>query len=104
MTAVFGYVRVSPGTANDGSLQEKKIVILCKLLMESGLVTNFDIKQLGMLHDDGTKRTVGRLFKFIESCPEEEPVFVLISQLNRLGVDETDIRWFLDGVLIVTAT
>ncbi len=106
MTRVFGFIRTSPQTINDGKLQETKILVLCKLLMKSGIVTNFGTDdRIDLFQDEGTARTelrkstvVGGLFEAINSSQKDEQIFVLISQLDRLGTDYDDIAWFLDAI------
>jgi hypothetical protein len=107
MTRVFGFVRTSLNTSNDGSLQETKIIIFSKLLIDMGIVTNFAIgnNRVGIFHDGGAARTklqdstiVGGLFMAIDSSPIDEQIFVLILQLDHLGTDEEEISWFLDAI------
>ncbi len=110
---VFGYIRTSPRTENDGSLQERKIRIFYDQLKADGYFSkpgNDDsISEINVglkiIHDFGTQRNslvqslkVGKLFQFLRDIPEGVPAFLLLAQLDRLGTNKEDIFWFLDAI------
>jgi hypothetical protein len=72
-----------------------KIVIFCKHLMESEIITDFEVKHIDLFHNEDTARTelqkltiVGNLFDAIDSMQSGNKIFVLIPQLDCIGIVE----------------
>ena len=96
------FTRTSPGTENDGLTQQSRIIIGLKILCEHGEIKAYENSDLKFYNARDVARSelldsvvVKKLFNTIDTADPDEEIVVVVSKLDRLGIEFNKISFFL---------
>ena len=110
---IYAFIRMSPGTDNDGLFQKMFIAAGCKYLIKHGVLPEFNTNRDIKFHEgkDVSRYDVygsEEYQKFVDtitvSTTDDDSIIILISSLDRIGIEEEKINRILEQLLSLRPT